>query len=70
MSNRVGQEIRKTGEVDIEVEIRLDKPSEHQILITAKKEEPDFGFSALGLFEHLFAQIYHHGRMGGKVKPW
>jgi imidazoleglycerol-phosphate dehydratase len=68
MINRVGQEKRKTGEVKIEVEIRLDEPIEYQISITSNKEEPDFGFSALTLFEHLFAQIYHHGRMGGKVQ--
>jgi imidazoleglycerol-phosphate dehydratase len=65
---RVGKAIRKTKEVTIEIEIHLDEPSEYQISITADKEEPDLGFSALNLFEHLFAQIYHHGRMGGKVK--
>lgn len=68
MINRIGQEIRKTGEVDIETEIRLDEAGQYQISITADREEIDFGFDALVLFEHLFAQICHHGRMGGKVK--
>lgn len=68
MANRIGRAIRKTKEVDIEIEILLDEPGEYQISIGADKEEPDFGFSALSLFEHLFAQIYHHGRMGGRVK--
>jgi len=68
MANRIGQATRKTKEVDIEIEIRLDEAGEYQISITSDKEEPDFGFPALSLFEHLFAQIYHHGRMGGKVK--
>lgn len=68
MVNRIGSTTRKTGEVDIEIEIHLDEVGEYQISITSDKEEPDFGFSALSLFEHLFAQIYHHGRMGGQVK--
>jgi len=68
MTNRIGQETRKTGEVDIETEIRLDESGEYKISITANREEIDFGFGALALFEHLFAQIYHHGRMGGHVK--
>ncbi|GAH67945.1 unnamed protein product, partial [marine sediment metagenome] len=68
MVNRIGSATRKTGEVDIEIEIHLDEVGEYQISITSDKEEPDFGFSALSLFEHLFAQIYHHGRMGGQVK--
>ena len=69
MTNRIGQETRKTGEVDISIEIRLDETTgEYQIKITAEKEETDFGFDSLNLFEHLFAQIYHHGRMGGKME--
>jgi len=68
MENRIGTTTRKTTEVDIEIEVRLDEPGEYQVSITADKEEPDFGFSALSLFEHLFAQIYHHGRMKGRVK--
>ena len=68
MENRIGKKERKTGEVDIEIEIRLDESGDYQISISADREEIDFGFSALNLFEHLFAQIYHHGRMGGKVK--
>jgi len=68
MANRVGTATRKTGEVDIEIEIRLDEPGNYQISITADKEEPDFGSAALSLFEHLFAQIYHHGRISGKVR--
>lgn len=68
MGNRIGPATRKTGEVDIEIEVHLDEPGNYQISITADKEEPDFGFAALNLFEHLFAQIYHHGRMSGKVK--
>ena len=68
MENRIGTATRKTAEVDIEIEIRLDEPGHFEISIAAEKEEPDFGFAALNLFEHLFAQIYHHGRMSGKVK--
>lgn len=68
MTNRIGKKDRKTGEVDIYTEILLDTPGDYQISITADKEEIDFGFGALNLFEHLFAQIYHHGRLGGKVK--
>lgn len=68
MTNRIGQETRETGEVKINTEIRLDEPGKYQISITADKEETDFGFDSLNLFEHLFAQIYHHGRMGGKVE--
>lgn len=68
MANRTGQATRKTGEVDIEIEISLDKTGEYEVSITAEREEPDFGFAALALFEHLFAQIYHHGRISGKVK--
>jgi len=68
MADRIGQATRKTGEVDIEIEISLDKTDEYEISITAEREEPDFGFAALTLFEHLFAQIYHHGRISGKVK--
>jgi len=68
MENRIGTATRKTAEVDIEIEIRLDEPGHFEISITAEKEEPDFGFAALNLFEHLFAQIYHHGRISGKVK--
>lgn len=68
MINRIGKKERKTGEVDIYTEILLDTPGKYEISITAEKEEIDFGFSALNLFEHLFAQIYHHGHLGGKVK--
>lgn len=68
MSDRIGTKLRKTEEVDIDVKISLDEPGEYQVSISAEKEEPDFGPSALGLFEHLFAQIYHHGRMGGYIK--
>jgi len=68
MANRIGKKLRKTKEVDIETEILLDEPGEYQITIDAEKEEPDFNSSALSLFEHLFAQIYHHGRIGGHVK--
>lgn len=64
---RIGKIKRETKEVKIEIEICIDEPRDYQILITADKEEPDFGFSALSLFEHLFAQIYHHGRIGGRV---
>lgn len=68
MPNRIGRKVRKTKEVKIETKILLDKAGEYQILISAEKEEPDFAFSALNLFEHLFAQIYHHGRIGGYIK--
>jgi len=68
MANRIGKETRETGEVKIEIEIRLDDLGKYQISITSDKEEPDFGFSALSLFEHLLAQIYHHGRIGGRVE--
>ena len=68
MENRIGKATRKTGEVNIEIEISLDAPEHYEISITADREEPDFGFAALALFEHLFAQIYHHGRIGGNVK--
>ena len=68
MTNRIGQETRETGEVEINTEIRLDEPGVYQISITADKEETDFGFDSLNLFEHLFAQIYHHGRLSGKVE--
>ena len=68
MENRIGTATRETGEVNIDIEIRLDEPENYQISITADREEPDFGFAALALFEHLFAQIYHHGRMSGEIK--
>lgn len=32
------------------------------------KKNRVFGFAAFSLFEHLFAQIYPHGRMSGKAK--
>ena len=68
MTNRIGKKKRKTGEVDIEIEIRLDEPGEHNISLGAEEEEPGLGFGSLSLFKHLFAQIYHHGRMSGIVK--
>jgi len=68
MANRIGQTIRKTGEVDIEIEIRLDEPVQYQISLSCEKEEPGLGFGSLSLFEHLFSQIYHHGRLGGYIK--
>lgn len=68
MSNRVGQKTRETGEVKINAEIRLDEPSKYQISLTCDKEEPGLGFEILSLFEHLFSQIYHHGKFGGYIK--
>lgn len=68
MTNRIGTKTRETREVKIKTEICLDEAGEYKISITADKEEIDFGFDALNLFEHLFAQIYHHGRMSGVVK--
>ncbi|PIV65000.1 MAG: imidazoleglycerol-phosphate dehydratase [Candidatus Nealsonbacteria bacterium CG01_land_8_20_14_3_00_12] len=68
MENRIGTATRKTGEVDIEIEIRLDEAGKYQISITSDKEEPDLGSPTLSLFEHLLAQIYHHGRILGKVR--
>ncbi|MDD5144554.1 MAG: imidazoleglycerol-phosphate dehydratase [Candidatus Pacebacteria bacterium] len=53
--------------MDILVELCLDDPSDHQLSIVAKKDEVGFGLSAINLFEHLFAQIYHHGKLGGKI---
>lgn len=66
--SRVGNATRITGEVKIEVEIRLDEPGESQILISADKEEPGLGFSVLSMFIHLFSQIYRHGKIGGYIK--
>lgn len=68
MEARIGCMPRKTKEVDIEIEIRLDEPGEYEISISAEKEGPGFGFDALNLFEHLFSQIYKHGRLGGHVQ--
>ncbi|MFH1894559.1 MAG: imidazoleglycerol-phosphate dehydratase [Patescibacteria group bacterium] len=68
MANRIGKESRKTGEVDIETEIRLDENLEFQVSIIADRTEPDLDSGPLYLFEHLFSQIYHHGRIGGCVK--
>jgi len=68
MTERVGKKERKTGEVDIEIEIRLDEPGEYNISLTTDEEEPGLGVGSLSLFKHLFAQIYHHGRMTGEVK--
>ena len=65
--SRIAQKTRETGEVKIKTEINLDETGEYKISITAEREEIDFGFDALNLFEHLFAQIYHHGRMAGRV---
>lgn len=66
---RIGHAERSTKEVEIQIEIHLDKPgSDCDISITSAKEEPGFGFEALTLFEHLFAQIYKHGRLGGNVR--
>lgn len=68
-SGRIGTAERETREVKIKVEIRLDDPTDDcEISLTTEKEEPGFGFSALSLFEHLFAQIYKHGLLGGCVK--
>lgn len=67
MQDRIGTQSRKTAEVDIEVEIRLDQPG-YEISITTDKEEPGLPFGILALFEHLFAQIFRHGRMGGRIK--
>jgi len=67
MEARVKTRVRQTKEVDIRVSINLDVPEIVEIAITSGKEEPDFGTPALSLFEHLFAQIYHHGRMSGEV---
>jgi imidazoleglycerol-phosphate dehydratase/histidinol-phosphatase len=68
LNARIGPGERKTKEVDIEIEIRLDEPGEYEISISAEKEEPGFGFDALDLFEHLFSQVYKHGHLGGYVK--
>ncbi len=64
---RVGRSERKTKEVNIVMEIWLDDPGENQIFITASHHEPNFGFDALHLFEHLLAQIFKHGKLGGNV---
>lgn len=68
MANRIGKATRKTREVDIEIEIRLDEAGEYNISLTAEEEEPGLGFGSLSLFKHLFAQIYHHGQMAGFIK--
>jgi len=68
MAERIGKKARKTGEVDIEIEIRPDEPGEHNISLITEEEEPGLGTGSLSLFKHLFAQIYHHGRMSGSVK--
>lgn len=68
MTNRTGQATRETGEVKINTEICLDEPKTYQISLTCEKEEPGLGFEVLSLFEHLFSQIYHHGKFGGYIK--
>lgn len=68
MTERIGKKERKTGEVDIEIEICLDKAGEYDISLATNEEEPDLGAGSLSLFKHLFAQIYHHGRMSGKTR--
>jgi len=68
MAERIGKKARKTGEVDIEIEIRLDEPGEHNISLITEEEEPGLGMGSLSLFKHLFAQVYHHGRISGSVK--
>ncbi|PIU74811.1 MAG: imidazoleglycerol-phosphate dehydratase [Candidatus Portnoybacteria bacterium CG06_land_8_20_14_3_00_39_12] len=68
MTERIGKKERKTAEVDIEIEIRLDGSGEYDISLATDGEEPDLGTGSLNLFKHLFAQIYHHGRMAGTIK--
>jgi len=68
MTERIGKKERKTAEVDIEIEIRLDESGEYDISLSTDGEEPGLGTGSLNLFKHLFSQIYHHGRMAGSVK--
>ncbi len=68
MTERIGKKERKTAEVDIEIEIRLDESGEYNISLSTDGEEPGLGTGSLNLFKHLFSQIYHHGRMAGLVK--
>lgn len=42
MENRRGTATRKTGEVDIEIEIHLDEPGKYEISINTDKKEPGF----------------------------
>lgn len=70
MEARIGKASRQTGEVRIEVEIRLDEPGIPEISISANKEETGLGFSVVALFIHLFEQIYRHGKIGGYIRAY
>ncbi|MFH1714208.1 MAG: imidazoleglycerol-phosphate dehydratase [Candidatus Nealsonbacteria bacterium] len=68
MENRIGEKSRKTAEVEIKTLVNLDVAGITTISITADSGEPDLGLDSLYLFQHLFNQIYHHGRMSGEIQ--
>jgi len=72
MEERIGEESRQTGEVDIAIRINLDpqdlESREYEVSITTKAYEPDLDSGALTLFIHFFQQIFRHARWGGYIK--
>lgn len=63
MTARIGKAVRKTTEVDVEVELHLDKPG-YKISLSADKQEEGLD---LGILEHMLAQILRLGEIGGKI---